>query len=61
MKVSELIKLLKINRCYLVEHGASHDIWYSETTGRKFTVPRHRSKELPTKTAETILKAAGIK
>lgn len=61
MKVSELIKLLKKNDCFLLEHGASHDIWYSNMTGRKFTVPRHRSKELPTKTAETILKTAGIK
>ena len=39
MKVSELIKLLKKNRCYLVEHGASHDIWYSETTRRKLLKP----------------------
>ena len=61
MKVSELVKLLKRNHCYLLEHGANHDIWYSNLTGKKFTVPRHKSKELSTKTADTILKTAGIK
>ncbi len=61
MKVSEIIKLLKKNKCKLQRHGNSHDLWYSPITGRSFTVPRHKSKELPVKTAESIMKAAGIK
>ena len=61
MKISELIKLLKKNQCFLIEHGTRHDIWYSEITGKKFTVPRHKSKELPVKTAESIMKTAGLK
>ena len=39
MKVSELIKLLQRNQCYLLEHG----------------------RELPTGTANKILKDAGLK
>ena len=60
MKVSEIIKLLKKNKCELVLHGANHDIWHSPITGCDFTVPRHQSKELPTETADSILKSAGI-
>ncbi|MEE1362128.1 MAG: type II toxin-antitoxin system HicA family toxin [Selenomonadaceae bacterium] len=30
-------------------------------TGNCFTVPRHKSKELATGTANSILKAAGLK
>ena len=61
MKVSEIIKLLKKNKCRLVRHGASHDLWYSPITDREFTVPRHKGKELPVKTAASIMKAAGLK
>lgn len=33
MKTKELIKLLKASKqCYVVRHGANHDIWYSEIT-----------------------------
>lgn len=61
MKVSELIKLLKKNKSYLVEHGKEHDKWHSDITGKDFRVPRHPSKELPTGTANQILKDAGLK
>ena len=61
MKVSELIKQLKKNHCYLVEHGKEHDKWYSEKTQKSFMVPRHGSKELPTGTANRILMDAGMK
>ena len=36
MKVSELIKLLQRNQCYLLEHGKEHDKWHSERTGKIF-------------------------
>ncbi len=61
MKTSELTKLLKKNHCYLVEHGKEHDRWHSEVTGKNFMVPRHGGKEIPTGTANRILKDAGIK
>lgn len=61
MKVSEIVKLLKKNKCYLVEHGKEHDKWHSDITGKDFRIPRHSSKELPTGTANSILKDAGLK
>lgn len=61
MKTSELTKLLKKNQCCLTEHGKEHDKWYSEVTGKTFMVPRHGGKEIPTGTANRILKDAGIK
>ena len=61
MKVSELEKLLKKNSCYLVEHGKEHDKWHSDITGKDFRVPRHKSKEIPTGTLNSILKDAGLK
>lgn len=62
MKVSELIKLLKRSKkCYLVEHGAKHDMWHSDITGKNFPVPRNQNKEIKTGTLERILKDAGLK
>ncbi|NLM14295.1 MAG: type II toxin-antitoxin system HicA family toxin [Clostridiaceae bacterium] len=62
MKVSELIKKLKASKkCYLVEHGARHDMWHSDITGKDFPVPRHQSQEIKTGTLERILKDAGLK
>ena len=61
MKVSELIKLLKANGCYLVSHGKEHDKRFSQTTEKHFMIPRHPSKELPTGTANRIMKDAGLK
>lgn len=61
MKVSELEKILRKNGCYFVEHGAEHDKWHSDITGRDFRLPRHKSKEIPTGTANRILKDAGLR
>jgi len=61
MRVSELIELLKRNQCYFVEHGKEHDKWHSRLTGKNFRIPRHPGKELPTGTANNILKDAGLK
>lgn len=60
MKTAELLKKLKKGKCQLIRHGSSHDIWYSEKTGKKFTVPRHNA-EIPTGTANNIMKDAGLK
>lgn len=61
MKTSELIKLLVASGCYIVRNGKRHDIWHSPKTGMDFTVPRHAAKELPTGTANNILRGAGLK
>ena len=60
MKTQELIKLLKKNKCYVLRNGSRHDIWFSERTGKQFTVPRHKA-EIPVGTLNNILKDAGLK
>ena len=61
MKGSEIVKLLKQAGCFKVEDGANHERWYSPRTGKKFTVPRHYSKEIPKGTEQSIKKSAGLK
>ena len=60
MKTSELIKILRKYGCFFIRHGSNHDIWYSPVTRDEFEVWRH-AKEIPTGTANKILKKAGIK
>lgn len=60
MKTQELLKLLKKNKCNIIRNGSSHDIWYSETTQKQFSVPRHKA-EIPIGTLNNILKDAGLK
>lgn len=60
IKYSELTKILKKNGCYIVDEGSNHTIWYSEKTGKKFPVPRHRSQDVRTGTLKAILRAAGL-
>lgn len=61
MKVSELTKIVKRNGCYIKRNGSEHDIWINPKTGGKASIPRHGSKELPTGTANSILKDLGLK
>lgn len=61
MKTSELIKFLKKNGCYLVDHRGEHDFWYSPITKREVQVPRHPSREIANGTVNKILKDAGLK
>jgi predicted RNA binding protein YcfA (HicA-like mRNA interferase family) len=60
LKVSELIRILKKNDCYLKRNGRSHDIWYSNKTRKQFSVPRHLSQDIPKGTYENIKKDAGF-
>lgn len=60
MKTSELLKRLKDGGCIFVREGDNHEVWYSPITKRKFEVWRHK-KELPSGTANAILKQAGLK
>ena len=61
MKTSELVKILKKNGWFFVEHGKEHDKWHSDLTGKDVRIPRHKSKEIPTGTADRILKDVGLK
>ena len=59
--VSEIIRKIKRKtKCYIVRHGAEHDIWLNPETGIEFTIPRHPSRELKSGTARNILRAAGL-
>lgn len=61
MKVSELKRLLKAAGCYEVSTRTDgHDEWYSPITDKRFRVPRHQSKEVPSGTLNSIKRAAGI-
>lgn len=46
--------------CKLIRHGANHDIWYSPITQKKFPVPRHFAKEVPTGTLKDIVRKSGV-
>ena len=59
-KVSEIVKKLKKAGCFLYREGSEHEIWFSPITGKKFQVPRHYNKELPSGTLKSILKSAGL-
>jgi predicted RNA binding protein YcfA (HicA-like mRNA interferase family) len=61
MNYTELTRLLKQNGIEFVSHGKKHDIYFSPKTGRKVTVPRHGTKEIPDGTLNNILKTAGLK
>ncbi len=60
MKVSEMVKLIRKIGCYKIREGNNHEIWYSPVTGKKFQIPRHYAKELPTGTANNIRRDAGL-
>ena len=61
MRTSELKRLLRKAGCYKAREGTNHELWYSSKTGKTFTVPRHDGQEVKTKTAESIMKQAGLK
>lgn len=60
MTYSEPKKILKKNGCSPIKEGANHEIWFSPKTGKKFTVGRHNTQEIPTGTLRSIMKSAGI-
>ena len=61
MKVGELTKKAKKIGCYIKRHGAEHDIWVNPKTGNTARIPRHKSKEVATGTAQDIMKDLGLK
>jgi predicted RNA binding protein YcfA (HicA-like mRNA interferase family) len=61
MKTSELTRYARKRGCRILRHGSEHDIWVNPQTGETASVPRHKSKEIPTGTANTIMKKLGLK
>lgn len=62
MKASQSVKELKKAGCFLLRHGARHDIWFSPITGRQEPVPRHGSAEIrPKVLAKIRLALLGVK
>ena len=60
--VSEIIKQIrKKTNCYIVREGSNHEIWINPDTGEMFQNPRHPSQEVPTGTAKSIYKKAGLR
>lgn len=59
MKVSELIRIISKAGCYFYRSGGRHDIWKNQT-GETFSIPRHRSEEVPKGLERAAKKWAGI-
>ena len=54
MTVNQLVRELRKAGCFLLRHGAKHDIWYSPLTGKQTQVSRHGKEEVKQKTLRTI-------
>nr|DAG78041.1 MAG TPA: toxin [Caudoviricetes sp.] len=60
IKYSELERELKKAGCYILKEGSNHSIWFSPVSGQKFTVPRHKTQDVPKGTLKSIRTAAGL-
>ena len=56
MKYNQLYAELKAAGCY----GGEHDVWFSPKTGKKFSIPRHGSKEVSLHIERNARKVLGI-
>ena len=54
-------KLVRESKCRHTGEGAGHAEWTNLETGKKFTMGRHSSQEVPKGTLHSILKIAGLK
>lgn len=61
MKCDELFKKLKKAGWYEVRQKGSHKILRNKSSIETIVFPYHRGKEVPTGTANRILKQAGLK
>ncbi len=60
MKYNDFYAEITAAGCYVVRHGAEHDIWFSPKTGNKFSLPRHGSKEVPKGLERKARKVLGV-
>lgn len=61
MKCDELLKKLKKVGWRQIRQKGSHKILRKETSTETIVFPYHRGKEIPTGTANRIMKQAGLK
>ncbi|RLD20245.1 MAG: hypothetical protein DRI69_06690 [Bacteroidetes bacterium] len=61
MKSTELERKVKKAGWYLIRQSGSHRIYNHKEISGIVVIPFHGSKEVPTGTAHSILKKAGIK
>lgn len=61
MKCDELFKKLKKAGWREIRQKGSHKILRNEKSSETIVLPYHRGKEVPTGTANRILKQAGLK
>ena len=61
MKCDELLKKLKKAGWRQIRQKGSHKILRNEGSPETIVLPYHRGKEVPTGTANRILKQAGLK
>ncbi len=61
MKFNELVRLLEKNGFYLIKEKGSIRYYKKDGWNKLIRVDYHGSKEVPTGTCHSILKAAGIK
>ena len=61
MKCDKLLKLLKNSGWIEIRQKGSHKILRKEGVKKTIVFPYHRGKEVPTGTANSILKQAGFK
>jgi len=59
LKRKDFIRYLVKSGCYLMRHGANHDIYMNPVTGKKSPVPRH--DEIKESLCELIRKQMGLK
>ncbi len=61
MKFSELVRLLERNGFEIIKEKGSIRYYGKDGCGKLIRVDYHGSKEIPTGTCNSILKAAGLK
>jgi predicted RNA binding protein YcfA (HicA-like mRNA interferase family) len=54
MKRNDFVKILKAQGVVFHKHGANHDLFVHQNTGKKIPIPRHN--EIKNKTVADILK-----
>jgi mRNA interferase HicA len=58
MKRKDLLRIIESKGCYLLRHGARHDVFVNPANGRKQPVPRH--VEVDENLAKHIQKFLGL-
>ena len=60
MKYNELYRKLRKAGCFLLRHGASHDLWQNPQNGKQTRVGRHGTEEVPLGTLKSIYQELGL-